>query len=100
MKEYSHFFVFRWPDIEKLLQCFSNTVKSADLRSKLEIPCMTTDLNDSDKQASVYGDIRSLCVNWSVWSRKAVWFASLWLFSSAQNQTERERELFTRGYTN
>lgn len=38
-------------------------MKSTDPASEQEIPCMTADLNDGDKQASVFSDIRSLRVN-------------------------------------
>lgn len=61
-----------------------------DLLPKQESNCMTTDLND--KQACVEGDIRSLCELISL-DEKAVQFLSVWLFSSAQPQNERE--LFT-----
>lgn len=50
---------------------------------------MTTDLNDNDKQASVYSDIRSLCVNWSVWTREAVWFLYVTLLLNTESEWER-----------
>lgn len=43
---------------------------------------MTTDLNDSDKQASVCSDIRSLCCELISLDRKGVWFVSLGLFNT------------------